>query len=128
MMFALFTEDAEKTDKASAVNIFRDELIAGSIGIVNGPCNDAWRAEAAKCGWDKKKLSHDPDADDHALDSGIYGHRALRCWPQNESTPEDESDEARAARQEAEWFAKRVRAGNRHNNASNQVRLSMGRR
>lgn len=88
MMFALFTEDAEKTDKASAVNIFRDELIAGSVGILNGPCNDAWRAEAAKCGWDKKKLSHDPDADDHALDCGIYGHRALRTWPQNESGPE----------------------------------------
>src|SRR5690348_660213 len=59
--FAMYVEDAEKTEKASAIDFFRNNLIAGVIGILNGEQNDAWRGEAAACGWDKRRLLHDPD-------------------------------------------------------------------
>lgn len=82
--FALYVEDAEKTEKASAIDFFRNNLIAGMIGVLNGECNDAWRGEAAACGWDKRRLLHDPDAEDHCLDSADYCERLDRTRPQTE--------------------------------------------
>jgi hypothetical protein len=106
--FALFVEDATKTEKASAIEFFRNNLIAGVIGIMNGPQNDAWRGEAAACGYDKHRLKHDPEAEDHCLDAADYGDRLLRTSTQVEQEPLDESPLAIAKRTEAAIRQRRI--------------------
>jgi hypothetical protein len=93
-MFALGTEDAKKTEKPSAVHMFRDEFIAGTIKVLRGQCNDAWRAEASRCGWDMKRLSHHQNAVDHVLDTTLYGHRRLRMWHRPEQEPDGPPQQA----------------------------------
>lgn len=115
--FALYVEDADKTDKASAIAMFRDNLIAGTIGVLNGPRNDAWRSEAAACGWDAKRLHHNPHADDHCLDCADYGDRRLYTWPQHEETPPPSDPvvlaEAEAARAKQRTIERLRRGHNR---------------
>ncbi len=85
--FAMNVEDADKRDKASAIAMFRDNLVAGTIAVLNGPRNDAWRSEAAACGWDAARLQHHPAAEDHCLDCADYGDRGLRTWARSEDAP-----------------------------------------
>ncbi len=99
--FALYVEDAAKSDKPSVISSFHDNLLAGTIAVVNGPRNDAWRSEAAACGWDKARLMHDPNAEDHCLDAACYGDRRLRTWPQAEERMQSQDPVAVAQREAA---------------------------
>jgi len=70
-------EAAEKRDKASAMNIYRDRLMSGQAKIIRGVDNDAWRDEAAVATWNEKRTDLEPGPPDHALDAALYAHRAL---------------------------------------------------
>jgi hypothetical protein len=126
--FALYVEDAVKSEKASSIDFFRNNLIAGIIGVLNGPQNDAWRGEAAACGYDKQRLKHDPDAEDHCLDAAGYGDRLLRMHTQSERDPVDMSPTAVAQRFEDGLIAKRLGNAARHASRAASLGAAMNRR
>lgn len=102
-IYGLPVEAAVKTEKPSAIRIFRDELISGRIRVLDGPQNDAIRKEWAALGWDAKMLQHNKDHEDHCADAALYGMRRLRDWVRSEPTnatvgPDPLHDALKAAR------------------------------
>lgn len=78
-------QPAQKSEKASAIRLFRDRLIAGRIKLLNDTALDPLRQEWAKLGWDKKQLQHDPEGEDHAADACLYAEKALRHYRSDEN-------------------------------------------
>lgn len=94
-IFAIGVEAALKSEKPSAIRMFRDALIIGRIKVLSGERNDAVRTEWAVLGWDDKRLQHNPDQPDHCADACLYGYRYLRHYVQSEpaNSPEYGSPE-----------------------------------
>ena len=116
-------EPAEKKEKASTIRLYRDRMIAGRIkttrkSLLDESDMDCVRKQDKTLGWDKRKLDHDPDADDDIADARLYSWRRLQhyrhdsnkgkprpAWgsPEELQEWEDASEEAdeRAARRSA---------------------------
>lgn len=104
--FAFHVKPAQKTDRKSAVRFAHDEVASGRMKVVNGPCNDAWRGEAAAIGWDDDHEDHEDGAIDHVCDTVLYATRELHPVVREESAP-DTRDAAK--REEDRILAARLR-------------------
>lgn len=71
---------AEKTEKPDAIRDLRGRVLSGQVQVLDGAQNDALRACWGRLGWDKARLHHHPDQDDHEADAALYMDRALRHW------------------------------------------------
>lgn len=87
LKYAIFVKPAQKSDRKSAVRFASDEVESGRMKILNGPCNDAWRGEAAAIGWDDDGEDHEDDAVDHVCDTVLYATRELHPLVREEADP-----------------------------------------
>ncbi len=76
--FALQIEPAEKREKASAIRLMRDRVLAGRVQLLNLPTLDGVRDEWSVLGWDDKHEPHHPSQADHYSAAALYGLRRLR--------------------------------------------------
>jgi hypothetical protein len=76
-------------------------------------------------GWDEKREL--PDGVDHASDAVLYSLRRLAHYNRESHEAQDDSPQAVAKRQEAEWVAKRLALGRRMGNDL-AARAAWGRR
>jgi hypothetical protein len=104
--FAFYVKPAQKTERKSSVHFCHDEVVSGRMKVVNGPCNDAWRGEAAAIGWDEDHEDHEDGAIDHVCDTVLYAARELHPRVADEPLPDTRSA---AKREEDRILAARLR-------------------
>jgi hypothetical protein len=77
--YGLPVEAATKHEKASAIRILRDRIIAGEVKLLAGSTEelrDEWRVVV----WDEQRLNHKRDQDDHCSDAFLYAVRRHRNY------------------------------------------------
>lgn len=79
-IYGMSIEAAVKTEKASAITVMREMLMAGRVKVLTIPSLDGVRAEWSVLGWDDKHLHHNKNQADHYSDACLYGLRALKSW------------------------------------------------
>lgn len=98
---------AVKTEKASAITVMREMLMAGRVKVLTLPSLDGVRAEWSVLGWDDKHLQHNPNQADHYSDACLYGLRHLKSWRLDQEhgrkPPARMSEEAMLAAEEKMW-------------------------
>lgn len=98
-------EAAKKTDKAGQIRIVRDALMAGTLQLIDGECNDALRSEWGVMGWDADDKTKPSElAEDHASDATLYAIRRLQHYTRADA-PAPLSPEEQAAEERRRKFA-----------------------
>jgi hypothetical protein len=123
----LYHEHADKADKKSSIRDNHDELLAGRLQVVYPQCQpliDEW----AVLEWDEKHEQWEEGPPDHCADAELYAKRRLHQYARAANSPVDNSPEAQAKRQEAEWLAKRLAQTQRNRGSFDSARTSWGRR
>lgn len=111
--YGLPIEAATKHEKASAIRILRDRILAGEVKLLAGATEelrDEWRVVV----WDEQKLNHKRDQDDHCSDAFLYALRRHRNYRTSfRSTEPEVGSREYYQREEDRLIAGRVRRRHR---------------
>jgi hypothetical protein len=127
-IFGLGVIPAEKSHKASAIRVLRDDIRSHRFQVPAGDSCKVFTEQCAIIGWDDDGEKPEEGLPDDVVHAAYYAHRWQHHYGNRMAEPVDDSADALAKRQEAEWLAKRLAQTQRNRGSFDSARTSWGRR